>query len=35
MTRVNWTNRDMLVLPLGSGSSLAAQAGTAGRPAAG
>lgn len=27
MTRVNWTNRDMLVLPLGSGSSLAAQAG--------
>jgi hypothetical protein len=27
MTRVNWTNRDMLLLPLGSGSSLAAQAG--------
>jgi len=27
MTRVNWTNRDMLVLPLGSASSLAAQAG--------
>lgn len=27
MTRVNWTNRDMLVLPLGSGAALAAQAG--------
>lgn len=29
MTRVNWTNRDMLVLPLGSGASQAAQAGQA------
>jgi hypothetical protein len=27
MTRVNWTNRDMLVLPLGSAAALAAQAG--------
>lgn len=26
-TRVNWTNRDMLVLPLGSAAALAAQAG--------
>lgn len=29
MTRVNWTNRDMLVLPLGSAAALAAQAGQA------